>query len=205
MIKNKLLLILLIALTSLSSCKEENTNGGNHLYTLNERLFPLLFKTGSYWIYKMDGGESIDTLIVKDAKIDTIGPFNVGDGYTSTDQVYYIGYSSSINGDYSNLYVGYAITLGSLYGGYLYLSSHTIGDSSVNAKIVDIYDSILVNSVPYKNVVKMDLKEDYYLKSNLNYYYADSVGIIKKEIKESGAILESWSLIKYSVTLVEMK
>ena len=109
------------------------------------------------------------------------------------------------NGDYSNLYVGYAITLGSLYGGYLYLSSHTIGDSSVNAKIVDIYDSILVNSVPYKNVVKMDLKEDYYLKSNLNYYYADSVGIIKKEIKESGAILESWSLIKYSVTLVEMK
>ena len=47
----------------------------------------------------------------------------------------------------------------------------------------------------------MRLNKANYLESDLNLYYADSVGVVKKEIIKNNLISETWSLINYNVSL----
>ena len=75
----------------------------------------------------------------------------------------------------------------------------------MNARISEIYDIYTVQGLDYSNVVKMELTQDKYLNTNMNLYYVDSVGVIKKEIKEDSVIIETWDLLRYNTVLYNIK
>jgi len=203
---NQIFQILLISSLILMSCKKsEEVTGGNHYYKINESLHPMLFDVESYWIYKNNMTNIIDSIKLTEVEMDTIGPFNLGNGYTSTYQAFNLKYSSKIFGEYSEQYVGYVISRGSTEGGYVYLSSHKIGDSTANAKITAIHDTLIVNNLIYENVVELNIKKDMYIEDELNLFYVDSIGIIKKEIKEDNIIQDTWELLNYNIKFLEIE
>ena len=190
---------------SFSCKKEDNSTGGNSYYIIDKNLHSMLFDKNSYWIYKNIDSKAIDSVSVAEIVIDTIGPFNIGKGYTSTYQVYNVKYLSSFYGPYSEQYVGYVISRGSKDGSYVYLSSFQKGDSSLNAKIIAIHDSLSVNEISYRYVVEMEIKKDKYIENPMNLYYVNSIGLIKKEIKEDNVIKITWELLRYNVENLKVK
>jgi hypothetical protein len=200
-----LLMIMILSLIPFSCSKEEDTTGGNYYYEIDKRLYPLLFNKESNWIYKNMDTNIIDSISLIEIIMDTIGPFNVGKGFTQTFQVFNLRYSSRLYGEYSEQYVGYVISKGSINGGYVYLSSFQAGDSSMNAKITAIHDSLIVNEMIYKNVVEMDIKKDMYIENDMHLFYVDSIGLIKKEIKEENNIKTSWELLNYNIDYLELE
>ena len=185
-----------------NSCNKGGSEGGNHLYLLDEKLNPLLFNVGSEWVYQNETDNNLDTVIVNEASFDTTEAYNVGGGFTATDLLYTINYSSNLNGLFTEIYRGYLIYRGIFNDkAIVYLSSFRVGDSSYNAKIVAIYDTLLINNKSFKNVVKMRVNKADYLESDLILYYADSVGVIRKEIIKNNQISETWSLLNYNVSL----
>lgn len=199
----QILILIIISIFLVSCDKEEDNIGGNHHYLINEGLYPMLFDKGSYWIYKNTEANNIDTIKLIGIEMDTIGPINTGKGYTSTYQVYNLNYSSNILGEYQEQYVGYVISRGSREGGYVYLSSHQIGDSTMNAKITAIHNSMIINGITFKNVVELDIQKDSYQEYDMNLYYVDSIGLIKKEIKEDNIIQRIWELKEHSINYLE--
>lgn len=194
------LLILMTLLISWISChREEEYGGGNTLYLVAESLYPMLFDKGSYWIYKNLETNNIDTVVLIEIQMDTIGPFNIGKGYTKTEQVYNLNYSSKVLGEYQEQYIGYVISMRPLGGGFVYLSSHQIGDFSNNAKITAIHDSLIIDGKTFKNIVELDIQKAPFIDHNMNRYYVDSIGLVKKEIKEGNIIQETWELMEYKI------
>jgi hypothetical protein len=190
----------------LFSCQKENTiTGGHDYYQINEQLRPMLFDTGSNWIYANPQTSEKDSVVIVNIEMDTVGPYAVGNGYTASQQIFFLTYHSSLFGYYEEILVGYVISHGSLTGGFVYLSSHQIGDEAMNAKIANIHDSLIVNDLVYYKAVEMDVENDSYLKKNMNMYYVDSVGLVKKEIKKNFAIAETWILESHDVTLVKLQ
>ena len=197
-IKQTILIFFIISLL-ISSCEKNEPFGGNDHYLLNESLYPLLFDVNSYWVYENNETGTFDSLYLVENIMDTMGPTNVGHGYSSTYQVFNLKYASNINGEYTEHYVGSVITKGSTDGGFLYFSSFWVGDSRRNATISSILDSLELNGNVYKDVVVMDVKKDLYINDDMNLYYVDSIGVIKKEIKEGNAIISTWGLTDYSI------
>jgi hypothetical protein len=198
-------LIFLFSLIPISCTKEEEPSGGNHHYKLSESLYPMLFDKESYWIYKNINTKTIDSISLIEIMMDTIGPFNVGKGYTSTYQVFNLKYSSRIYGEYSEQYVGYLISRGSTNGGYVYLSSFLVGDSSKNASITAIHDSLIINEFLYRNVVEMNIIKDLYIENDMHLFYVDSIGFIKKEIREENNIQVTWEIVNYNIKYLELE
>lgn len=208
-------LAILLIITSLFSCNNDSEEiccidaeykRDYYYHTISENLHPLLFNKGSYWIYNNNVNSSIDTLVLIDIKIDTLveTPSAPGIGPPGENKTYNLTYKSTLHGESEEQYIGTIITQGSIYGGYKYFSSHDVGDERSNALISDIYDSLLVNSKYYYHVVKMELTEDKYLSPNMNLYYVDSVGVIRKEIKDGNHINKTWDLVKYDANLLDL-
>lgn len=193
--KQKNLLLLLTFCTVMASCeKNSNIKGGFDHQELDERLLPLLFDKGSYWVYEEEETATVDTIFLTEIEMDTLGPYAIGNGYSESQQLFYLTYHSSVSGFYEEQYVGYIISRGTVSGGYVYLASHQIGDVAMNASIADIHDSLFVNEQLYYHVVQMDISDDSYLKQNMMLYYVDSVGLVKKEIIKNFLVESTFSL-----------
>lgn len=189
-------MILFIPLLFLVSCEKEERGCAGPTYSyLDERLYPLLFEEGSYWIYKIDSTNNLDSVVLSE-KVKTTFAHNTGHGCASIEEVYYLSYFGTLSGNYRDVYIGYVIARNDPYGGFLYLSSHYIGDESSNARIEDIYDTLVVENVAYYNVVKMNIQMATHLSSAMNLYYVDSIGIVKKEIKNDENIIETLNLVR---------
>ena len=203
---NQIIFVLLLFFSISFSCnKEEEITGGNYHYKISEPLYPMLFDKESYWIYKNINSKIIDSISLSEIIMDTIGPFNTGKGFTSTYQVFDLKYLSRIFGEYSEQYVGYIISRGSIYGGYIYLSSFRIGDASKNASITAIHDSLIINEIIYRNVVEMNIKKDLYIENDMHLFYVDSIGLIKKEIKEVNNTQTTWEIVNYNIKYLELE
>lgn len=195
-------LLILTFLVILSSCtKEENYGGGNTHYTINEKLFPLIFTEDSYWIYTNSNNLLYDSVILQGLRIDTIGPSNIGKGYSATWEECEISYVSSYYGDYTEHFASAAILRGSPNGGCIYKASFSIGDDCINATIAEIHDSILVNEVTYYRVVEMDVTEADSIDTNMKLFFKDSVGIVKKVLYHSSIDSTCWDLIEFETKL----
>ena len=64
-----------------------------------------------------------------------------------------------------------------------------------------IFDSLVIADQTYYNVVKMDISIDEYIKMEMNLFFADSTGIIRKEIRNGINVIETYDLIESSVLL----
>lgn len=203
-----LLMVLFISMIVCSCSKEEEDTYFHHKISTN--LYPLMFIQGSTWIYKNAGTSLFDTVVLTSVEIDTIvyGPSGPGQGSPGEEQVYVLVYNSSQFGVYSRTLREDFICRGWMVGGepigVEYLSSHKVGDLIMNVEIADIYNTYIVNGISYSNVVLMDVQNDGSFPGDMNLYYVDYVGIVKKEIKENDSIIETWELLEYNVVLVSL-
>jgi hypothetical protein len=200
----QVLIVSLFLLSILFSCEDEETTSKKpDFYKVDSSLNSMFFDEDSYWVYENSDKSKTDSVVIKDIIKDTLelGPSMPGQGITGYAEYYSVEYLSSQFGKYYEQLVGYIISQGCIYGGYLYLSSHHVGDSSWNAEITEIYDTLLVGENTFFDVVKMEILKDAYINSDINLYYVDSIGIVKKEIKEGNLIKDTWNLARYNVNL----
>jgi hypothetical protein len=204
----QVLIVSLFLLSMLFSCEDEETTSKKpDFYKVDSSLNSMFFDEGSYWVYENSDKSKTDSVIIKDIIKDTLelGPSMPGQGPVGDVEYYSIEYFSSFRGIYYEQLVGYVISQGCTYGGYLYLSSHEKGDSSLNAEISEIYDTLIVGENIYLKVVKMEIQADGYVPTDMNLYYVDSVGIVKKEIVSDNKITETWNLIRYNTKLFQIQ
>lgn len=201
--------MLLISLIVCSACKKEEDSYFYH--KISESLYPLLFNEGSYWIYNNTDTSLFDTVVLTSVEIDTVvyGPSGPGQGSPGEEQVYVLFYTSSQFGAYKRTlredYISRSWMGGGEPIGVEYLSSHKIGDEFMGAEIADIYDSYAVNGESYDKVVKMDVTNyGGNFPGDMNIYYVDYVGIIKKAITKDDDSIETWELLEHNVTLYKM-
>jgi hypothetical protein len=205
--KVKPFLILLITLIIISCNKDEDPAYSYRYNKISESLHPLLFDIDSYWIYENPDNLLVDSVVIVDFKIDTfkIGPGGSGQGPIGEEQYFNLTYSSIVSGEYEEQLIGYIISRGLVYGGYIYLASHNIGDESLNARISAAYDSLDIYDVVYRDVIKMEIHQDEYIDSDMNLYFVDSIGIIRKEIVKDDLITETWDLLRFNAQLYSIE
>ena len=204
---NKTYIILLFTFFIIISCnKDEDSSSSYGYYKISESLYPLVFDIGSYWIYEDTDNLLVDSIIIVDLEIGTYVMVSTsGQGATGEEQFFNLTYSSTIFGQYEEQIIGGIISRGLVYGGYIYISGHNVGVEVNNARISAIYDSLVIKNVIYRNVVKMEISQDRYIDSDMNFYYVDSIGVIKKEIFEDDAITETWELLRFDTQLYSIE
>jgi hypothetical protein len=210
----------LILSTLIISCVEENEpdeevfiNNYFH-HKISKNLYPYLFDPGSYWLYNTSENDLIDSIYLDTFKIDTlyIGPSEPGQGPLGEEQYYELTYQSSLSGEYKEYLFGYVISRGFIYGGYIFISTNEIGDIRGNVKLKEIHDSLVINNKIYYDVKEMEIAKEYYVNyetgnmldpdsiDSMNMFFVDSVGLVKKVIKENKTTIETWNLLNYNVS-----
>jgi hypothetical protein len=200
----KLMLIMFLSII-FSGCHKESKDKDYFHRKISQSLYPYLFDTGSYWIYKKSNSNIPDSTIVKSITKNTfiVGPMGPGQGDQGDEEYYSIHYQCfPANNTYDEQLLGYVISQGLYSGGFVLLSSKKIGDISQNAEILDVLDSLTIENRTYKTVVKMKVSQDEYIAQNYQLYYVDSIGVIKKEIMDNGTVRETWNLLRFRTNLL---
>jgi hypothetical protein len=202
----RFILIIFIFL-QIISCRKKESQGYKVVYyerDIQESLKPFLFSNGSYWIYSSPMTSNLDSVIVFGI---TRESFNVSqtrpDSILITKEIYYqIFYRNYITNEiFKDQVYKNTIARSVKNGGYTFLADSEIGTSYNNAQVSDIIDTLIVEGNPYLNVVKMKVNEDNYIQGNFYFYYADSIGIVRKEILVNDTVVNTWNLLRYNVVL----
>ena len=200
MSKSSTFFFLILAL--LASCDPEVENGGGTSFMpISDKLHPLLFDTGSCWIYNNQVDSRLDTVNLTARKIDTLY-VNTGSGYTNLVEVYVLDYLSSIYGHYSNTYKGSVILGGENSGPLIYLASFKVGQEDSNARIANIHDSLIINGIRYDQVVEMEIFQSGSTSElGQRLFFSDSIGIVRKILFNGSNDSIAWELMNYEVEL----
>jgi len=200
-----MVMLMIVFSIMLTGCHKESKNIDYFHRKISQSLYPFLFDTGSYWIYKKSNSNIPDSTIVKSIIKSTfiVGPTSPGQGDQGDEKYYNIRYLSfPANNSYDEQLLGYVISRGLYSGGFILLSSKKIGDKSQNAEVLDVLDSLTIENKTYKTVVKMKVNKDYYVDQNYQLYYVDSIGLIKKEIMDNDTVTETWNLLRFKTKLL---
>ena len=202
----RILATILVVILLFSTCrkKDDATPYAPYHAKISSNLYPYLFDNGSYWIYKDSLTNNLDSTIITgiSKKSYFVSPSGPGEGSPGNFEYFEIEYFSyPSNSTYSEEVIANMISRGLISGGFTYFSKKTIGDSLQNAKIENILDTLTVHGQLYHNVIKMRIQADSYISQNYNFYYVDSVGIIKKELRTGETITNTWNLLRYSTAI----
>lgn len=197
---------LLLTLFFISCEKDVEDNDVNTSASkISQSLHPFLFDKGSYWIYRNVNSGVEDSMTVTNLTRDSfqLGPSGPGQGPQGDEEFFTINYLTypDMKASKEEL-LGYVITRGHTSGGYTLLSSKRKGDTSLNATILDILDSLKVENYTYYDVVKMKISADQYISNDYNFYYVDNIGVIKKELVENDSITDTWNLLRYETVML---
>lgn len=204
----KTLFIISLALM-ITSCKKDQENESKTLIhgKISQSLYPYLFDANSYWVYKKINSTTFDSINVNSIKRDTllIGPGGPGQGPQGDDEIYRISYVSSLtNKSFEEQLLGGIITRGEYSGGYVFISSKKVGDESLNVKIINVFDTLTIETKKYKNVIKVKVTKDVFIDKNYFLYYVDSIGIVKKEVLTNDTVSETWNLLRSNIKLLKI-
>jgi len=206
MLKQVRIIFTVLSFTILFSTCNKDEDDSNTLYhgKINSKLRSFLFDIGSYWIYKDSITSNLDSTVVMSITKDVFAlfPKEPGQGSPGDEEYFKINYSSypaSIS--YSEEIIASLISRGYIYGGVTYIASNNVGSTILNAKLEKVIDSINIEGLQYHNVIKMRIEADEYFNSNYNFYYVDSIGIIRKEKMINETISDSWNLLRYSTSI----
>lgn len=202
--KTNLSIIIIIFITIISCKKEKEIKTSENHGKISQTLYPFLFDNGSYWVYIDTSTNSIDSVVLSAITKSTfnIPPSTPGQGSQGDEEYFNIKYYSFLSsGYYEEQLLGYVISRGLYNGGYTLLSSKRIGDKSNNAEIINVFDSLKIAGNTYKKVVKMKITKDYYIDSNYNFYYVDSVGVIRKEKTNNDSVIQVWNLLRFKINM----
>jgi hypothetical protein len=201
--RNLFLIVFIVFAVSCEKEKEEPTRIYSN-YKISSSLYPYLFNENSYWIYKDTTTGNLDSVVLKQIGRSSysIPPTSPGQGSQGSLEYFNFTYTSSYNGNtYDEQLFSSVISRSFIDGGFLFLSDRVIGDSLMNIKILDVIDSLSIENNTYFNVTKMRIKNDYYINGNYNYFYADSIGVIRKETLVNDSIVETWNLLRKNTSL----
>ena len=182
------------------SCERE----GNTIPTtgIAKGLYPFLFDTGSYWVHKDSVTGSLDSTIVTSIERKIIGTPTVPGGKpkpNSNNEMFEIRYVSyPTNTKFFNILIGGVMSEYEWWSGCVYLSGKQIGLESERAKINKVLDVLSVEGNEYHDVVQMRIRHP----NDSSYlYYADGVGLIKKQKIIRDTIIETSNLLRYNTIL----
>ena len=186
------------------SCKKEEPEKVTSYLKIEKSLYPLLFEEGSYWNYVNTETSDIDRIELTEV-IHENRTTSEGDSWSSVDEVYECSYTSSINNDFRNLYLGYLIMKSDENGGLLFFGSKTIGEENGSAIIINIHPTYQILDTEYHNVTEFYIEENFNILKPIRLFYADSIGLVKKvEYLDAYEAFDSivWNLQDYNVSLL---
>jgi len=208
-------LIFITGMSIIMSCKKDNPTEQYSYDYLSASLKPFMFKNGSYWVYENDTTGILDSILVTGTKHDFFIQSPTGPGQTGSPvkvEYYKIELYDALNAiNFNDFLLGAIITRNGTENGNshmgqpILLSNFYIGDKLNGAQLFDTLAILNVNNNTFHEVQEMkiiypeqtqnEFAHDTYL------YFADSIGLVKKEIDLGNGNFESWSLKRWRVIL----
>lgn len=189
--------ILFIAL----SCKKKSTHPCEGKYTdkhisISTYFDSYRFKEGTYWVYQNDATAEIDSQRVISTYIGQI----VGGGGSMCGGISADEYEITVSSFLTNTSFAYLIRGGGFSRTSIYNNSDLIGIFSGNdiKRPADI-PSMMINGTTFTNVRKVFVEE--LDGESYNFYFVDSIGIVKWEVLDGSTVLESWSIKSWDAIL----
>lgn len=188
------IVILFLAL----SCKKNDPCEGKHTHSPISTYFDsYLFKEGTYWVYQNDATAEIDSQRVTFAGLGQIG----SGGGSMCGSISADNYAISVQSFLTNTFLGYQIR-----GGGFSRNSNASNSSDLTTILYsgDIKQpaaipSMTINGTTFSNVRKVFVDE--LDGESYNFYFVDSIGIVKWEVLNGSTVLESWSIQSWDVIL----
>ena len=212
--KNSILL-LFFCLTFLECHKKAqpstNPTPETGYHYIEESIKPFEVKTNSYWVYKNDSTgvqDSVSVLSTETGMIWTT-PQVHGQGGGTQSEYYKINFKSFLNNtSYNNFILNNFMKRngGGTWGQEgqpIYMANSAVGTSFNGMEISLKLNALNVNGITFNNVTKIKITAaNQYQQEFANdtyLYYADAVGLIKKEIVLGSNNIESWSLKRWKI------
>jgi len=205
--KHRAILIFILAVTSILSCKKDSTEVTYYTTYMNAAMLTkYFFKPGTYWVYE-NQNSLLDSVIVTS---DTNGfttipcPHGCPGGIITRDEFYKMNLLDITNNIASNYY--YMSDYIKLNGGGEYsqegqpvfIYEKPVDYSFNGATVVDKYDSMNVLGTKYYDITKMKITASLQFQREFVFdtylYFAANFGIIKKEIDDSIKGYQTWNL-----------
>lgn len=162
---------------------------------ISSTLHPLLFDTSSYWIYS--NGNILDTVSLSAiTRVEMFVP-----PQQTKDETFLLQYESSAFSSYTERYMGAIITRNWINEGWAYATNFEVGESYGGLTLIGKLDTLTVGTHQYYNVTQFKVQQSNYFSSDMYLYYADSVGVISKEILSGNSVVDTWNLIEYNVAI----
>jgi len=165
-------------------------------YRVSPRIITMIFKPGSYWIYKNIQDNSIDSMYV--TKLDS-GVSAYSPDVNCTFAKYYVAtFRSQKLGEFTLLYKQNQIlsephiVKSVYYGTPEYYNSDSLKSSSENIEYLQQYHSLTVQFSTYYFVDKIRVQNSRIGGKNAIMYWANSTGFLKIE-KENGEVWELYN------------
>lgn len=201
--------ILLIGFTTITCNKENSTNETKYTY-LSQSIEPYKFETGTYWIFKNDSTNTIDSLVVINTENDFFWSPPPVHGQSGTKSEYFkMNIESSLTSDLYNDYLTSNYIKRNGGGEYgqngqpIFIADSDIGTEFNGMEIIGKYQTLIINNHTFSDVVKSKITESQQYESifiNDTYlYYSNDIGLIKKVSDLGNGKFESWSIVRWNV------
>lgn len=212
-LKNQILLILITSSLCLS-CEEKNEPEEKEDTTqmIKECLKPYLFRTGSYWIFKNDSSDVVDSLAVIEFDSGSYWMPPPVHGAPGQKWEYYnifvMSFPDSVMHndflDRNHIRRNGGGTYGEL-GQPIFIADGIVGEGYNGMKIIDIIPELEISGNSIFNVIQVKVTASEQYQQEFVYdtylYFTDSIGIIKKVEVISEEDIRSWSLIRWNTKI----
>jgi hypothetical protein len=205
----------LILISLLPSCKKDMPAEQTYYSYLSASLKSYMFIDGSYWVYENDSTGVSDSIAVTGT---SHGFFIESPAWTGQEvsqtrvECYKINLSDALaSAVENNFLLGNIVSIngnenGVTHMGQPVLLAHApVGDKVSGAEVWDTLSILNAGGNTFYNVEVMKIN---YLEQaqqefshNTYLYFADSIGLVRKEIDLGNGSLESWSLKRWHTSL----
>jgi len=199
----KIFITFLFIILLFVSC-HKNENHEYSVIKINDSIKSIVFKPGSYWIYKSVENGNIDCTYVSNLSKGTYGA-NEGLGSFVNVEYYLANYVSTQSKDESNfrtrIEFSYMLMNPNDYYPwgkdpvlYTYYNSKSLLDWHSNGSY-KFYDSLKINNITYYNVQECGFLSNL---DSISFFTDLNIGFIKKILHNKTSV-ETWNLIRYNI------
>ena len=204
--KPKALLLICCLCIIMTNCKKEPG-----VYYIDQEFKEwALFKEGSYWIYINEKNATSDSTYIQVPPVEMFLPTDPGEIH---HEAIFIEYTSTFiskseiqalqpanpTGNLTTSMVGIRDNYSYNYCLSDAMVKTTLQDQIFNCKVIERYDTIILNANRFHNVIQTQDSEtvngDYCIK---NYFFAKNIGLLKYSIRTS-TFDSTWSLLRWNV------
>ncbi len=186
----KYLTLFIIIITTLSCSKDDEPCSGKMSGAQRpvfDCLNNLMFDTGSVWLYQDTGSSLQDQVSVLSWETYSNKGQSLCGGFYEELK---INYTSWLDGNYTETY------------NLNYIRWNASGYPKYFCDAPNILDSLVVNGTTYFNVTEITDIDYPYVTPNVQYYWVDSIGIIRKVLYNGPSNITTYDLQSYQVNML---